>query len=169
MPVELSRRTFFFGAAASAAALSIPGALASQVMGETVYVPLSQKLGYRAMCDFVFSAMPAEGGVDDTVQWTFARNGNTFFVMAMNARATFRWVAVPGSEVEFMKGDILSMTLDMVRPTTVTSLTIMSDIEKDKSPLVRRKMFTETFRWKGIKLDLCNIDACHFADSHLLA
>lgn len=167
MSNELARRTFIFGAATTAAAVAVPSSpLMAQLAGLVTPVPLSPRLPWRRVRELIFSSMAAPTGSDYTIQWTFERNGNVFYTLTMNARGTYRWVAIDNNAaVVLAKDDVLSISIDPCEE--VTSLTMVSDIEKNDAKPGR--FFNECFRWRGGKIELSSISPCDPRDEHVVA
>lgn len=166
----VARRTFIIGLASVITAPLI--ATPSKFLGEIATGTLRSALKWRRLCDFTMSSMPtgqeirALDFVEDPVRWTLLRDDDPFYVVTMNPRATIRWVAVPGSEIEISERSVLRVVVEPCH--TFTTINICSDIEKDRDPAVRRRMFAETFRWRDGKPELDSIAALDPRDARVL-
>lgn len=167
----LDRRTFLLGAASVIAAQAIPAQ--AKFIGEVATGVLDSRLPYRSIQDIMFSFMAtgaelkSPAWVEDPVRITILRNDIPTFNLMLNPRATFRWVAMPGGGIIVLPTDTLRV---VVEPShTYASLCLMSDIERDQDPRIRRRVFSESFSWKDGICTLSAIAALDPADASVLA
>jgi len=106
---------------------------------------------------------------EEPVQYTFYRGEDALYHVMLNPRATFRWVAAPGSEL-FLPKRRDSLCRLLVEPCyTHAALTMISNIERpDLDPKVRPRKFTEVFHWKDGEPTLSSVAAVDLVDQHIL-
>jgi hypothetical protein len=154
--MRIERRTFLFGAAAAIAAPVF--AKATYLSGPVVPVILPSTLKYRRIHDLCFSSMPtgeelkASSWKEDPVRYTFYRDEAEIFVITLNPRAAFRWVAAPDSEIIIPERSVLRM---LVEPcNTYTTLSIGSNTCRTGSRDAWKRYYVESFRWKDSILEV---------------
>lgn len=165
----IARRTFLIGLEA---VITTSAFDSNEFVGEIAKGILPSPLSHRRIVDMTVSSMPtgkeirAHEFLEDPVCWTFLRDDEPFYIPTINPRASLRWVAVPGAEIEISKKQILRVIVEPCH--TLTTINIVSDIEMDRNPLVRRKMFSECFRWENSSILQEYVAACDPLDACLL-
>jgi hypothetical protein len=85
---------------------------------------------------------------EDPSQWSFMRSDKTFYATDLNPRATFRWVPVPGHEVEVNDDSPFCF---VVRPCQ-TFVTLMVE-----STALGGMAIKEAYRWENGILSLHDV------------
>jgi hypothetical protein len=168
---SVERRTFLIGLASLIASPAI--ASAERFTGPIAVGELPSPLKWRKICDLIVSSMPTAEEIkplvfkEEPVRYTMLRDDEPVYVLTINPRATFRWVPVDGGQIVIQERSSVRILVEPCH--TITTINIVSDIEKDPDWRVRRKMFSECYRWRDGKLELVHYAACNPADAHILS
>ena len=164
----IERRTFLIGSASMLASPAI--ALMERFTGPISTGILNPALKYRKVADLIYATMPTGKEIrspdflEDPVRFTFYRDDEAVLAIMTNPRATTRWVALPGEEIEIQENQTFRMVIEPCH--THVSLTCVSNIERDW--MKRPQMFPQVFRWEDGKPVLDSTAAMSFQDASVL-
>jgi hypothetical protein len=157
----VNRRTFLFGSASFLASPAI--ANAEKFIGHVAFGNLEPALKYRRIVDLCYSCMPTGEEIrhvlEEPVRYTLLRDEDPVLVMTMNMRASGRWVASIGGEIEFPEHTTMRLIVEPCH--TWMTLTIGSNIEKN--PVKLPVIFYEMFRWRNGAFEIDHTAATQYA------
>jgi len=106
MPLDLSRRSFLFGAAATVAVVAV--GRGTTIIPQPVIWPDE----WRAVFDIMMGCTNPLEGRDIPFEVSVLRDNTTFLQYGMSSRMAFRWVAPPDSEIIIPKGSRMRIDID---------------------------------------------------------
>lgn len=127
-PITVSRRNFLIGSSAAVAALLVPKPLGAIAKAIT-------QARYRKVYDVVLSSNACADGISE---FSILRDNVHLFQIALNWRASFRWVSYPDGELIFDNDQALHV---VVAPAFETARLCVH--YKDRSG----RAFAETYKW----------------------
>lgn len=89
--IDLSRRHFFFGLGAVAAAAAIPRG----VLALASPPPIGHVYLHRRICDVTIGFDPLSSALDEVAEFELRRHGGVIFHGRMSVRGTYRWLPSP--------------------------------------------------------------------------
>jgi hypothetical protein len=139
MTIETSRRNFLIGSASAVTALAMSPTLT--MAKSLVIVKGIIPSRYRRVYDIMISC---DSFVRDAaINHKIYRNHDVLFASRINARAAYRWVAVPGGEMVFLEKDVMIYDVD---PSTAQMQIQFCMLDR------AGKAWSEYFKWTDDKL-----------------